>query len=152
MEDVSKMTFAFSRLTEINLKRSDRYTAAAERVRNAYQKTVFMNYAYHAQHLSAELKRWLTAYKVSIHPKSENFIKQSWEKVKHAFVQESENSIYEECESLEEEAMQGYNTAITLSFIPPKAMQEVKQHVQHIQKIRENLKSMRKKEWQSGVM
>jgi uncharacterized protein (TIGR02284 family) len=152
MEDVSKMTFAFSRLTEINLKRSDRYTAAAEKVRNAYRKTVLMNYAYHAQQLSAELNRWLAAYKVSIQPKSESIIKTSWEKVRNAFVKESENTIYADCESLEEEAMQGYNTAITLSFIPPKAMGAVKQHVRHIEKIRENLKSMRNKERQSGVM
>ena len=143
ISDLSKVAFAFSRLTEINVKRSDRYTAAAEKIRNAYQKTMFMNYAYHAQQLSNELNRWLAAYKVNIRPKSGNAIKHSWEKVKDILFQQSENNIYEDCETLEEEAMRGYNTAITLSFIPPKAMGEVKRHMQHIEKIRENLKRMK---------
>src|SRR5688572_17755212 len=125
VSDLSKVAFAFSKLTEINLKRSDRYTAAAEQIRNVYRKTVLMNYAYHAQQLSAELKRWLTNYKVEVKPTSENGVKMSWDKVKCLFFKQSENHIYEDCELLEEEAVRGYNTAITLSFIPPKAMGQV---------------------------
>ena len=143
VSDLSKVAFAFSRLTEINLKRSDRYTAAAQQVRSAYRKTVFMNYAYHAQQLTAELKRWLSAYKVEIRPKSENAVNFSWGKVKGLFFRQSESHIYEDCELLEEEAMRGYRTAMTLSFIPPKAMGEVKRHVQHIEKIRASLKAMK---------
>lgn len=143
ISDLSKVAFAFARLTEINSRRSDRYTAAAEKIGNTYQKTMFMNYAYHAQQLSIELNRWLAAYKVNIQPKSENAIRHSWEKVKDIFTHQSENNIFEDCETLEEEAMRGYNTAITLSFIPPKAMGEVKRHIQHIEKIRENLKRMK---------
>jgi len=143
VSDLSKVAFAFSRLTEINLKRSDRYTAAAEQVRSAYRKTVLMNYAYHAQQFSAELNRWLTAYKVEVRPKSENAVSVSWDKVKSFFFKPSENHIYEDCEMLEEEAMKGYNTAITLSFIPPKAMSQVMRHIEHIKKIRESLKEMK---------
>jgi uncharacterized protein (TIGR02284 family) len=144
VSDPSKVAFAFSRLNEINHKRSDRYTAAAQKVRNAYRKTVLMNYAYHAQQLSAELKRWLTFYKVDIRPQSENATEFSWEKIKSLFFKESENHVYEDCEMLEEEAMRGYNTAITLSFIPPKAMGEVKRHLQHIERIRASLKEMKR--------
>jgi uncharacterized protein (TIGR02284 family) len=143
MEDVSKVAFALSKLTEINLKRSDRYTAAAEKVRNAYRKTMLMNYAYHAQQLGIELNRWLEAYHVNVQAHSDNIIKMSWEKVKDLFVKESETHIYEECESLEEEAVRGYNTALELPSIPPKAVREVKRHIQHIEKIRDNLKSFR---------
>jgi uncharacterized protein (TIGR02284 family) len=143
MEDVSKVAFALSKLTEINLKRSDRYTAAAEKVRNAYRKTMLMNYAYHAQQLGFELNRWLEAYHVSARAKSSSMIKMSWGKVKDLFVKESETSIYAECESLEEEAVRGYNNAISLPSIPPKALREVKRHIQHIEKVRDNLKSFR---------
>jgi hypothetical protein len=143
ISELSKVAFAFSRLTEINVKRSDRYRAAADQVRNAYRKTVLMNYAYHAQQLSVELNRWLAVYKVNIRPKSENSGKVSWERLKSLFFKPSENHIYEDCEMLEEEAMRGYNTAITLSFIPPKAMGEVKRHIQHIEKIQASLKEMK---------
>lgn len=144
VSDPSKVAFAFSRLNEINHKRSDRYTAAAHKIRNVYRKTVLMNYAYHAQQLSTELKRWLTVYKVDIRPQSENAIKLMWEKVKSLLFKESEDHVYEDCEMLEEEAMRGYNTAITLSFIPPKAMGEVKRHLRHIERIRASLKEMKR--------
>lgn len=143
MEDVSTVASALSKLTEINLKRSDRYTAAAEKVRNAYRKTMLMNYAYHAQQLGFELNRWLEASHVNVRSKSGSLIKMSWEKVKDVFVKESETSIYEDCESLEEEAVRGYNNAMSLTSIPPKALREVKRQMQHIEKIRDNLKSFR---------
>ena len=137
------MTFAFSKLTEINIKRSERYRHAAEKVRNVYRKTLLMNYSYYAQQLSADLNRWLAAYQINVQPKSESIVKLSWEKIKDIFARETETNIYADCEMLEEEAVRGYNTAITLSDIPPLAMREVRRHVQHIEKIRENLKALR---------
>jgi uncharacterized protein (TIGR02284 family) len=145
MEDLSKVAFAFSKLSEINNKRSDRYTAAADKIRNVYKKTVLMNYAFQAQQLSAELNRWLSTYKINTQPRPEHEHSTgiSWEKIRSAFVPESETSIYARCESLEEEAMKGYTTALNLSFIPPKVLKEVKRHIEGIQKIRDNLRSMR---------
>jgi hypothetical protein len=64
MDDIAKATFAFSKLTEINSKRSARYTAAADKVKNIHLKIVFMNYAFQAQQLNADLKRWIMAYGV----------------------------------------------------------------------------------------
>jgi uncharacterized protein (TIGR02284 family) len=142
MEDFTKAAFAFSKLSEINNKRSDRYTDAAEKIQNAYRKTVLMNYAYQAQQLSADLNRWLSSYKIN-HPKPEPGMKISWGSMWDLFIPESENSIYDKCESLEEEAMKGYNTALSLSFIPPSVMKEIQRHIRGIEKIRDNLRAMR---------
>lgn len=143
MEDITKATFAFSKLSEINSRRSARYTAAAEKVKNIHLKIVFMNYAFQAQQLNADLKRWIMAYGVQTMQSSDGIFTQAWEKVKDLFSLNSENGIFSACEQLEEEALKNYRTALFLSFLPDAALKDVERQFREIQKIKDNLASMK---------
>lgn len=143
MEDFTKATFAFSRLTEINSKRSARYTAAADRVKNIHLKIVFMNYAFQAQQLNADLKRWIVAYGIQNMQNTDSYLSTAWAKFKDLFNFGTENSVFSSCEQLEEEALKNYKTALILSFLPEAALKDVERQFREIQKIKDNLRSMK---------
>lgn len=143
MEDITKATFAFSKLTEINSKRSARYTAAADKVKNIHLKIVFMNYAFQAQQLNADLKRWIMAYGVQTMQSSESIFSITWDKMKDIFSFHTENGVFSACEQLEEEALKNYRTALILSFLPDAAIRDVERQFKEIQKIKDNLKNMK---------
>jgi uncharacterized protein (TIGR02284 family) len=143
MEDITKATFAFSKLTEINSKRSARYTAAAGKVKNIHLKIVFMNYAFQAQQLNADLKRWVLAYGIHTIKYSDSFLGGSWEKLKDLFNFNTENGVFSACEQLEEEALKNYRTALFLSFLPDAALKDVERQFREIQKIKDNLRNMK---------
>lgn len=143
MEDITKASFAFSRLTEINSKRSARYTAAADRVKNIHLKIVFMNYAFQAQQLNADLKRWIMAYGVQTMQSSDSIFSTTWTKVKDLLSFGGESSVFSSCEQLEEEALKNYKTALILSFLPDAAIKDVEKQFKEIQKIKDNLKHMK---------
>lgn len=143
MEDITKATFAFSKLTEINSKRSARYTAAADKVKNIHLKIVFMNYAYQAQQLNADLKRWISAYGVQTVYNTDSTLSVAWDKIRSLFNFNSENGVFNACEELEEEALKKYRTALVLSFLPEAALKDVERQFKEIQKIKDNLKSMK---------
>lgn len=143
MEDITKATFAFSKLTEINSRRSARYTAAADQVKNIHLKIVFMNYAYQAQQLNADLKRWISAYGARSVHYSESTLSVAWSKIRDFFSFNSENGIFNACEELEEEALKKYRTALVLSFLPEAALKDVERQLREIQKIKDNLKHMK---------
>ncbi len=136
MEDITKATFAFSKLTEINSKRSARYTAAAEKVKNIHLKIVFMNYAFQAQQLNADLKRWIMAYGVPTMQNSDSFISITWSKFMDMFNFSTESGVFNACEQLEEEALKNYKTALILSFLPDAALKDVERQFKEIQKIK----------------
>ena len=143
MEEITKATFAFSKLTEINSKRSARYTAAAEKVKNIHLKIVFMNYAFQAQQLNADLKRWIMAYGIQTVKNSDSFLSMGWTKVKDMFSFNTENGVFSACEELEEEALKNYRTALILSFLPEAALKDVERQIREIQKIKDNLRNMK---------
>lgn len=143
MEDITKATFAFSKLTEINSRRSARYTAAADRVKNIHLKIVFMNYAYQAQQLNVDLKRWITAYGVHTTQNNESTLSTTWGKIRDFFSFNSENGVFSSCEELEEEALKKYRTALVLSFLPDAALKDVERQFKEIQKIKDNLSHMK---------
>lgn len=143
MEDFTKATFAFSKLTEINSRRSARYTAAADQVKNIHLKIVFMNYAFQAQQLNADLKRWILAYGIQTMKNSDSILSISWSKFKALFNFSTENGVFSACEQLEEEALKNYKTALILSFLPEAALKDVERQFKEIQKIKDNLKSMK---------
>jgi uncharacterized protein (TIGR02284 family) len=143
MDDIAKATFAFSKLTEINSKRSARYTAAADKVKNIHLKIVFMNYAFQAQQLNADLKRWIMAYGVQTMESSDSIFSAAWEKIKDIFSFNTENGVFSACEQLEEEALKNYRTALILSFLPEAALKDVERQIREIQKIKDNLRSMK---------
>jgi uncharacterized protein (TIGR02284 family) len=143
MDDIAKATFAFSKLTEINSKRSARYTAAADKVKNIHLKIVFMNYAFQAQQLNADLKRWIMAYGVQTMQSSDNIFSTTWGKVKDIFSFNTENGVFSACEQLEDEALKNYRTALILSFLPEAALKDVERQIREIQKIKDNLRSMK---------
>ncbi len=143
MEDITKATFAFSKLTEINSRRSARYTAAADKVKNIHLKIVFMNYAFQAQQLNADLKRWVLAYGLQTIKNSDSFLSVSWAKVRDLFSFNTENGVFSACEELEEEALKNYRTALILSFLPDAALKDVEKQFKEIQKIKDNLRNMK---------
>lgn len=143
MEDITKATFAFSKLTEINSKRSARYTAAADQVKNIHLKIVFMNYAYQAQQLNADLKRWINAYGMHAIQTSESTFSVTWDKIRSFFNLNSQNGVFNSCEELEEEALKKYRTALVLSFLPDAALKDVERQFKEIQKIKDNLQHMK---------
>lgn len=143
MEDITKATFAFSKLTEINSKRSARYTAAAGKVKNIHLKIVFMNYAFQAQQLNADLRRWIMAYGVQTIQNSDSMFSAAWERVKDLFNFNTENGVFSACEQLEEEALKNYRTALILSFLPEAAIRDVERQFKEIQKIKDNLRNMK---------
>lgn len=143
MEDITKATFAFSKLTEINNRRSARYTTAADQVKNIHLKIVFMNYAYQAQQLNVDLRRWITAYGVHTMQSNESMLSGTWAKIKDFFSFNSENGIFSSCEELEEEALKKYRTALVLSFLPDAALKDVERQFKEIQKIKDNLSHMK---------
>lgn len=143
MEDFTKATFAFSRLTEINSKRSARYTAAAEKVKNIHLKIVFMNYAFQAQQLNADLKRWIMAYGIQTMKNNNSMLGTAWNKMRDMFILSTENSVFSACEQLEEEALKNYKTALILSFLPDAALKDVERQFKEIQKIKDNLRNMK---------
>lgn len=143
MEDITKATFAFSKLTEINNRRSARYTAAADQVKNIHLKIVFMNYAFQAQQLNADLKRWINAYGVRTMQTSEGMLSATWAKMKDFFSFNSESGVFASCEELEEEALKKYRTALVLSFLPEAALKDVEKQFREIQKIKDNLSHMK---------
>ncbi len=144
MEDITKASFAFSRLTEINSKRSARYTAAADRVKNIHLKIVFMNYAFQAQQLNADLKRWIMAYGVQTIKSNNSFFVSTWTKFKDLLTFGGDNSVFSSCEQLEEEALKNYKTALILSFLPDAAIKDVEKQFREIQKIKDNLSHMKR--------
>lgn len=143
MEDITKAVFAFSKLTEINTRRSARYTAAADKVKNIHLKIVFMNYAFQAQQLNADLKRWVMAYQIQTTKNNDNFLSMGWAKIKDLFSFSTENGVFSACEELEEEALKNYRTALILSFLPDAALKDVEKQFKEIQKIKDNLSSMK---------
>lgn len=143
MDDITRATFAFSKLTEINSKRSARYTASADKVKNIHLKIVFMNYAFQAQQLNADLKRWVMAYGIQTMKNSDSFLGTSWSKVKELFSLNTENAVFTACEEVEEEALKSYRTALILSFLPDAALRDVERQFREIQKIKDNLKNMK---------
>jgi len=143
MEDITKAIFAFSKLNEINRKRSAHYTAAAQKVRNIHLKIVFMNYAFQAQQLNADLKRWVIAYGVQTINNNDSFLSLSWAKVRDLFSINTENSMFSACEELEEEALKNYRTALVLSFLPDAALTDIERQFREIQKIKDNLRNMK---------
>jgi uncharacterized protein (TIGR02284 family) len=143
MEDVNKATFAFSRLTEINSKRSARYTAAAEKVKNIHLKIIFMNYAFQAQQLNVDLKRWVMAYGIQPMKNNDNMFGTAWNRMRDLFSLSNENSVFSACEQLEEEALKNYKTALFMSFLPDAALKDVERQFKEIQKIKDNLSSMK---------
>lgn len=143
MEDITKATFAFSKLTEINNRRSARYTAAADQVKNIHLKIVFMNYAFQAQQINADLRRWVTAYGVQTIQHSDSVLTAAWDKIRGFFSFNSENGVFSACEELEEEALKKYRTALVLSFLPDAALKDVERQFKEIQKIKDNLRHMK---------
>lgn len=143
MEDFTKAVFAFSKLTEINSKRSARYTAAADRVKNIHLKIIFMNYAFQAQQLNADLKRWINAYGVPVAQNAEGYFSAIWSKVRELFSFSTEDAIFSLCEEIEEEALKNYKTALILSFLPAAALRDVEKQFKEIQRIKDNLRSMK---------
>lgn len=143
MDDISKAVFAFSKLTEINSRRSARYTAAADKVKNIHLKIVFMNYAFQAQQLNADLKRWVVAYGIQTIKNSDSFFSARWSRVKDMFSFNTENGVFSACEELEEEALKNYRTALILSFLPDAALKDVERQFREIQKIKDNLRNMK---------
>ncbi|HET9055041.1 MAG TPA: PA2169 family four-helix-bundle protein [Cyclobacteriaceae bacterium] len=153
MGDLAKATFAFSKLTEINRKRSERYTAAAEKIKNIHLKIVFMNYAFQAQQLNADLGRWISAYGVQTLQNHHSILSTAWEKIKDIFGSYTETGIFSACEQLEEEAIKNYRTALILSFLPDAALKDVERQFKEIQKIKDNLHTMKQShayEWQAA--
>jgi hypothetical protein len=116
MDDISKAVFAFSKLTEINSRRSARYTAAADKVKNIHLKIVFMNYAFQAQQLNADLKRWVVAYGIQTIKNSDSFFSARWSRVKDMFSFNTENGVFSACEELEEEALKKLPDSIDPEF------------------------------------
>jgi len=108
MEDCTKAVFAFSKLTEINSRRSARYTSAADRVKNIHLKIIFMNYAFQAQQLNADLRRWISAYGVPAAQNAEGYFSAMWSKVREVFSFSTEDAVFNLCEELEEEALKNY--------------------------------------------
>lgn len=143
MEDITKATFAFSKLAEINSKRSAHYTSAADKVKNIHLKIVFMNYAFQAQQLNTDLRRWIMAYGVQTMQNSDSIFNAAWEKVKDIFSFNTENGIFSACEQLEEDALKNYRTALILRFLPDAALKDVERQFREIQKIKDNLKNMK---------
>lgn len=143
MEDITKVTFAFSKLTEINSKRSARYTAAADKVKNIHLKIVFMNYAFQAQQLNADLKRWITAYGVQTMQNSESIFNTAWAKLKDMLSFNTENGVFSACEEIEEEALKNYRTTLILSFLPDAVLKDIERQFREIQKIKDNLRNMK---------
>lgn len=143
MEDITKAMFAFSKLTEINSRRSARYTAAADQVKNIHLKIVFMNYAYQAQQLNADLRRWITAYGVRTEQSTESALSVTWSRIRDFFSFNSENGVFNSCEELEDEALKKYKTALVLSFLPEAALKDVEKQFKEIQKIKDNLSNMK---------
>ena len=143
MEDFTKAVFAFSKLTEINSRRSARYTAAADRVKNIHLKIIFMNYAFQAQQLNADLKRWISAYGVQTAYANEGYFTAMWSKVRDMFTFGAEDAVFSSCEQLEDEALKNYKTAMILSFLPEAALKDVEKQFKEIQKIKDNLRSMK---------
>lgn len=143
MEDITRASLAFAKLTQINTKRSARYTAAADKVKNIHLKIVFMNYAYQAQQLNADLKRWIMAYGVQSMQSNESAFGYGWNKVKEMFTWITESSVFSACEQLEEEALKNYKTALILSFLPEAAIKDVERQFKEIQKIKDNLRNMK---------
>lgn len=143
MEDFTKAVFAFSKLTEINRRRSARYTAAAERVKNMHLKIIFMNYAFQAQQLNADLRRWISAYGVQTVQHSESYLSSVWTKVRDLFAFASEDAVFSACEQLEDEALKNYKTAMILSFLPTAALKDVEKQFKEIQRIKDNLRHMK---------
>lgn len=143
MDDITKATFAFSKLTEINNRRSSRYTAAADRVKNIHLKIVFMNYAYQAQQLNADLRRWILAYGVQTIQNGESMFTSAFDKIRGFFTFNSQDGVFSACEELEEEALKKYRTALILSFLPDAALKDVERQFREIQKIKDNLRSMK---------
>lgn len=143
MEDFTKAVFAFSKLTEINNRRSARYTAAADRVKNIHLKIIFMNYAFQAQQLNADLKRWISAYGVHTEQANEGYFTAMWSKVCELFTFRAEDAVFSSCEQLEDEALKNYKTAMILSFLPAAAIKDVEKQFKEIQKIKDNLRNMK---------
>jgi uncharacterized protein (TIGR02284 family) len=143
MEDFTKAVFAFTKLTEINNRRSARYTAAADRVKNIHLKIIFMNYAFQAQQLNADLKRWINAYGAPAAQSAGGNFSAMWSKLRELFSFGTENAVFSLCEELEEEALKNYKTALVLSFLPAAALKDVEKQFKEIQKIKDNLRSMK---------
>lgn len=143
MGDSAKATFAFSKLTEINSKRSARYTAAADKVKNIHLKIVFMNYAFLAQQLNVDLTRWISAYGVQAHQSENNMFSEAWEKIKEIFSADTE--VFSACEQQEEEALKNYRTALVLNFLPEASLKDVERQFREIQKIKDSLTNMKQR-------
>lgn len=143
MEDITKASFAFSRLTDINNRRCARYTAAADKVKNVHLKIVFMNYAFQAQQLNTDLKRWISAFGIHTLQNNDSIINTTWSKFKDLITFGTESSIFKACEQLEDEALKNYKTALILSFLPDAALKDVEKQIKEIQKIKDNLQSMK---------
>jgi uncharacterized protein (TIGR02284 family) len=143
MNDTARAIFAFSKLTEINSRRSARYTAAADKVKNIHLKIVFMNYAFQAQQLNADLKRWVLAYGIQTIKNGDSSFSTRWTRVKDMFSFNTESAVFSACEELEEEALKNYRTALILSFLPDEALKDVERQFKEIQKIKDNLRNMK---------
>lgn len=143
MEDPAKATFAFSKLTAINSRRSARYTAAADKVKPVHLKIVFLNYAFLAQQLHADLMRWVEAYGGTVQPHTSSLISDAWEKIKDLFSADTE--VFSACEQLEEEALKNYRTALVLNFLPEAAVKDIARQLQEIQKIKDSLADMKQR-------
>jgi uncharacterized protein (TIGR02284 family) len=146
MEDTTKASFAFSRLTEINTKRAARYTSAADKVKNVHLKIVFMNYAYQAQQLNADLKRWINAYGIHPFEENESILNSTWTKVRALINFDSEKNIFRACEQLEEESLKSYKMALALSFLPQAALKDVSKQISEIEKIKVRLQELKRNE------
>lgn len=144
MEDTTKASFAFSRLTEINAKRAARYTSAADRVKNVHLKIVFMNYAYQAQQLNSDLKRWINAYGIHPFEENESILNSTWSKVRALISFDSAKNIFRACEQLEEESLKSYKMAIALGFLPDEAMKDISKQILEIEKIKSHLAELKR--------
>lgn len=102
-----------------------------------------MNYAFQAQQLNADLKRWIMAYGIQTMKSSDGMLGSAWTKVRDIFSFSNENSVFNSCEQLEEEALKNYKTALILSFLPDAALKDVERQFKEIQKIKDNLRNMK---------
>jgi uncharacterized protein (TIGR02284 family) len=83
------------------------------------------------------------AYGIQPMKNNDNMFGTAWNRMRDLFSLSNENSVFSACEQLEEEALKNYKTALFMSFLPDAALKDVERQFKEIQKIKDNLSSMK---------
>ncbi len=132
-----------SSLISANTKRYERYTTAADGIKEVNGKLVLINHAVQAQEFIAKLNKWLAAYDANYGEANKGNSAKSWSGLKRIFQLRGKKFILGHCEFVEQETLNIYRAALVENVLLSATVIDLQKQIDELEEARLTLKALK---------